>query len=106
MAQFEGFFISGSVSQRNNNPGDIKAGGTFASYADSGDGWDALNGWITGHAATNPDWDFYDMTDYYLRGSTTAPSVDAQGNSDAYAEYIAGQLGVSPTTPVSSVLWG
>jgi hypothetical protein len=103
----------GNLNVRNNNPGNLKSGpgetGTadgFATFSDPGDGWNALNQWITSHTSANPGWDFYDTFDYYLRGSTSAPSVDSQGDSDAYAEYVAGFLGVDPTTPVSSVLSG
>jgi hypothetical protein len=95
----------------NKNPGNLKSGigmtgkaGGYATFADQGDGWDALYTWIQSHAAKNPDWDFYDMFDYYLRGSTTASSVDKEGNSDAYAEFVANYLGVDPTTSVASVL--
>lgn len=95
----------------NNNPGDVKSApgmtgkaGGFATFADIGDGWDALRNWIVDHVSAHPDWDFYDMQSYYLRGSTTAPSVDAQGDSDMRAEYIANYLGVDPTTPVSQLL--
>jgi hypothetical protein len=100
-----------SLNMRNNNPGDLKAGpnmtGTnqgIATFADVGDGWDALGAWIKSHISQHPDWDFYDMGGYYLRGSTTAPTTDAEGNSDQWAENVASYMGVSPTQQVSSVL--
>jgi hypothetical protein len=95
----------------NNNPGDVKSAanmtgtaGGYATFADIGDGWDALKAWIQSHISAHPDWDFYDTFDYYLRGSTTAPSNDKQGNSDAYAEYVANYAGFDPTQTVSSAL--
>lgn len=111
--QFEGW-SPGSTSYRNNNPGNIKAGsytrdriGTdqqnFAVFADVGDGWDALNNYIQAHAADNPTWNFYDFFNYYLHGSTSANPVDSQGNSTAYANYVANYMGVDPNTPVSSL---
>jgi hypothetical protein len=109
--QFEGG-QPGNVNVRNNNPGNLRSGegmtGTasgYATFGDIGDGWNALGDWISSHAANHPDWDFYDMFDYYLRGKTTGvPTVDAQGNSDQYAEYVSGYLGVDPSTTVSSLL--
>ena len=110
ISQFEGG-KPGNINVVNNNPGNLKEGpnmtGTangYATFGDQGDGWDALSSWITKHTSANPDWDFYDMFGYYLRGSTNAPTVDAQGNSDAYAEYVSKYLGVDPTHPVSSLL--
>lgn len=96
----------------NHNPGNLRAGpnmtgtaGGYATFGDVGDGWDALQTWVKSHSATHPEWDFYDTFAYYLRGSTTAPTSDAQGNSDAYADFVAQYMGVDPLTPVSS-LWG
>jgi len=107
IAQWEGFFKSGSVSQRNNNPGDIEtSSGSYVDYQDSGDGWDALYQWVSTHAASNPQWNFYDMMDYYQNGSTTAKPQQNGGDSDAYAEYVAGYLGVDPSSPVSQALGG
>jgi hypothetical protein len=95
----------------NSNPGNLrsasgmigKAGG-FATFADTGDGWDALQSWIQRHVADHPDWDFYDLFNYYLRGKTTGPTVDQQGDSDQYAEYVAGYAGFNPSQTVSSAL--
>lgn len=108
--QFEGG-KPGNRNVVNNNPGNLRSGpgmvgtqGGYANFADQGDGWDALQSWVMRHVGANPDWDFYDLFSYYLRGSTTKPTSDAQGNSDAYAEYVAGYLGVNPSQPVSSVM--
>lgn len=104
IARYEGFYIPGSVAQRTNNPGNVGTyGGQVASYADSGDGWTALQDWVTSHAAANPSWNFYDLTSYYLTGSTTGNPGPGQ-DPNAYAQYIADYLGVSPTTTVSSTL--
>jgi hypothetical protein len=95
----------------NNNPGNLRKGigmtgkaGGYATFADQGDGWDALNAQVQKWLANHPDWDFYDFFDYYLRGSTTAHSVDDQGDSDAYAEYVANFGGWNPSQTVSSAL--
>jgi hypothetical protein len=94
----------------NDNPGNVRSGpgmtgsaGGYATFADVGDGWDALAAWVKKHITANPDWDFYDTFSYYLRGNTSG-RTDAQGNSDAYADYVADYMGVPPTSTVSSVL--
>ena len=90
-----------------NNPGALEnKQGQFVTYADQGDGWDALNSYVTRHAAANPTWDFYDFFQNYLGQKQGGATVTDQGNSDAYAEYVAGYLGVDPTQTVSSVLNG
>jgi hypothetical protein len=104
----------GHAGQRNvvnNNPGNVKAGpnmtgtaGGYATFADVGDGWDALKAWIQSHAAAHPDWDFYDMFNAYLGHTPGGPTSDKEGNGDAYAEYVANYAGVDPTQTVSSAL--
>jgi hypothetical protein len=110
--QFEGG-QPGNRNVVNNNPGNVRSGpgmtgtaGGYATFGDIGDGWNALGSWVTSHAAAHPDWNFYDFFNYYLRGSTTAASSDDQGNSDAYAEYVANFGGWDPTQTVASVLGG
>jgi hypothetical protein len=104
----------GKPGQRNilnNNPGNLRRApgmtgteGGYATFSDIGDGWDALAAYVGLHIAAHPEWDFYDFFNYYLRGSTTAPSVDAEGDSDSYAEYVAGYTGFDPRQTVSSAL--
>lgn len=90
-----------------NNPGALETtGGQLATFSDAGDGWGALNSYVTNHATANPTWNFYDFFQNYLGQQQGGPAVTNQGNSDAYAEYVAGYLGVDPTVPVSSVLQG
>ncbi len=113
ITQMEGF-APGSRAYRNNNPGNIKVGyysqdrvgndsGNFAIFADQGDGWDALNNYITRHAQKNPTWNFYDFFNYYLHGSTTANPVDSEGDANSYARSVAGYIGVDPNTPLSTL---
>ena len=104
VARIEGYYQNGSLAQRTNNPGNIGTyGGKVASYADAGNGWDALMLWVQTHAQQNPNWDFYDMFHYYLTGDTLSNGGPGQ-TPDQYAEYVANYVGVDPTTPVSSVL--
>jgi hypothetical protein len=110
IAQFEGSGVG------RNNPGNIKAvssgypgqvstdGKGFAIGGDVGDGWGWLDDYIQQHAQAHPDWDFYDFFGNYLRGSTTAPTADAEGNSDSYASYVANYMGTDPTASVAGVL--
>src|SRR5215471_15765462 len=43
IARAEGFYVSGSIPQRQNNPGDLTAGGTIMTFATAADGWNALH---------------------------------------------------------------
>lgn len=106
IAQAEGYYKPGSLPYRTNNPGDIGTfNGNVQSYADAGDGWDALSGYVTNHVSQHPDWDFYDWATYYLTGSTTGTPGPGQ-NPDAYAEQLAAAGGWDPTQTVSSALSG
>jgi hypothetical protein len=103
----------GNLNVRNNNPGNLRSGkrqiGTndgFAVYATMEDGYADLADWFRSHAAAHPDWNFYDLFAYYLRGTTTGPYQDAQGDSNSYAKYVASAAGVDPNSTLSSVLGG
>jgi hypothetical protein len=112
IATLEGFGIPGNRPTRDNNPGDVRSApgmtgtdsGGIATFADQGDGWDALGGWITSHTAAHPDWDFYDLTHFYATGTTTGTPAAGEANPDDSANYIADYLGVDPSSPVSNVL--
>lgn len=112
IATLEGFGIPGARPTRDNNPGDVRRAtgmtgtdsGGIATFADQGDGWDALGTWLTSHTAAHPDWDFYDLTHFYATGTTTGTPAAGEANPDDSADYIADYLGVDPTTPVSNVL--
>lgn len=105
----------GDRNVRNNNPMDIEYGsfakshgavdtdGRFAIFPDWGTGWDAMRSLVQAKVKEHPDWNFYDLFSYFMRGSTTAPPRDKEGDSDAYAEYVANNLGVSPMQTVSSI---
>jgi hypothetical protein len=104
---FEGWF-EGSVSQRNNNPGNLKYVGQFGAVGadDEGhaifdtfaNGWNALKNQIriafTGQSHVySPDDTFYTFFAKY-----------AEGNARQYAEYVAEKLGVSPETKLGDLL--
>ena len=106
IAQFEGYNVPGSLPNRTNNPGDIGTyGGKVGSYPDAASGFSALQNYISGHAANNPGWNFYDFFTYYLTGDPNGTPGPNQ-NPNAYADYVAGALGVPATTPISQVLGG
>jgi hypothetical protein len=111
------FFEGPGPRDRNNNPGNLKAKrngswpgqiGTdprgFAIFPDVSTGMEALQGYISSLVSKHPDWDFYDLFSYYLNGDTMAPTKTKEGDSNAYAEYVADQVGVDPTTPVAEAI--
>ena len=100
----------GDLAFDNNNPGDLRSAqgqvgsaGGFAVLPDFGTGWTDLENYISSHVAAHPDWDFYDFFQNYLGQPLGGPAVTPQGDSNAYAEYVAQQLGVDPTTPISQL---
>lgn len=115
IASLEGFGIPGNRPTRDNNPGDLKSApgmigrdapgsSGIAQFADAGDGWDALNGWITSHTSGHPEWDFYDLTHFYATGDTLGQPAQGEADPDKSAEAIAGYLGVDPTSTVLAAL--
>ena len=110
--QYEGA-QPGDVNFDNMNPGNLRSApgqtGSNRGYATFGsftDGWQALQNYIASHANAHPGWDFYDFFQNYLGQTQGGPAITDQGNSDAYAEYVAQYLQVAPTMPVSAFLQG
>jgi hypothetical protein len=105
IAKAEGFFSPGSLPNRTNNPGDLKLGdkglGTVAGktvFASPEEGFQALerqiNLILTGRSDYySPDMTIREIAQVYTGGD----------NADAWANIVAGQLGVSPDTPLSEI---
>ena len=107
IGRFEGFFKVGSLAQRDDNPGDLeKVGGGFQVFDDVSEGWNAVESYIQKHVDANPNWNFFDFFNHYLGGSATTAAPASQGNVQAYANFVAGQLGVDPTSLVATYLAG
>lgn len=100
--EFEGGGKPGATNQWNNNPGNI--GGGQATYPTQQQGWNALYSYIERHVQAHPDWTFQNFFAYYLTGDPQAFQPTNQGNPQTYASYVAGKLGTTPGTTVSSVV--
>lgn len=99
IATFEGFFKPGTLAQRNNNPGNLRAGvgqtGTdangYAIFPDVQTGWDALYNQIAldaGRGAT-------------LQSFIYKYAPPSENNTQNYLGFLVSQLGVSSDTPLS-----
>ena len=105
IATAEGFFVSGSLPQRANNPGDLKLGNAGLGdingktvFASVEEGWAALERQIdlilSGRSAYySPDWTILQVAQKYTGGD----------NAEAWANIVAEQLGVTPDTPIGEV---
>ena len=103
---FEGYF-PGSVSFRNNNPGNLKYArqpGTtgqdargFAIFATFDEGWDALIALLNKRAAQHPEWTLLDLFNSY------APPTD-NNNPEQYASFVAEHTGLTPDTTLGGIL--
>lgn len=98
IAQMEGWSVSGSLAQRNNNPGNIRyvgqAGATlgdggFAKYPSSDAGFNALTTLINKRA--NQGMTLSSFINQY------APSSD-NNDTNSYLNFLSKQTGVSPDT--------
>lgn len=103
IARMEGYQVAGSLAQRNNNPGNLRAGagqvGTangFAVFATPEAGWAALDRQIALDAGRG-------LTLQQFIYKYAPPS---ENNSAAYLDFVAKNLGVSPSTPLAQVASG
>lgn len=107
IATAEGFFVTGSRPQRDNNPGDLTVDttgtgigkdGPFIIYATASDGWDALKKQVQliltdASNIYNSDMTLRDIASIY---TTT--------NQMAWANTVASALGISLDVPINSLL--
>src|ERR1035437_9814985 len=104
IAQMEGWNVSGSIAQRNNNPGNLRSGvnqigsentvnGVFATFATPADGWAALQNQIDRQAGQGQT-----VRDFIYQ---YAPPSENQTSS--YLNYLTGQLGVSADSSLSDL---
>lgn len=100
--QHEGW-APGSVSFRNNNPGNLKYAGQpaatgadasgFAIFPDYQSGFDALKAQLALDASRNPGWTLTQFFSKYLGGDPYNPQTTNQGNPFSYAADVAGKIG-------------
>lgn len=112
--QFEGFNTPGSTASRNHNPGNLKYAGQpgavgqdprgFAVFSDDQAGLQALYNQLAKYVRTFPGYTILQITSHYLGQSV--PTVDAEGNAFNYANYVAGQLGVSVSATLGDLAAG
>ena len=112
IADFEGYGKQGSVAQRNNNPGNLRAGpgqtGTdekgYAIFPDAATGWAALEKQITSKSGKGLTLqEFFGGKPGVYPGY--APAAD-RNNPQQYAATVAQRLGVDPTAPLDTVIGG
>lgn len=104
MAQFEGFNVPGSRAQRNNNPGNLRAGagqiGTdaagYAIFPDLATGWAAFERQIRLDAGRG-------LTLAQFIGKYAPPS---ENDTQGYLGFVTSRLGVSPGTSLSELISG
>lgn len=110
---FEGW-SSGSRSQRNNNPGNIKhylglsgAIGAdkdgFAIFPSEQAGMAALTADLQAKVRKYPDWSLLDIMRRYLGGKKGVDPPKKEGNAHAYASAVASDLGVSVNSTLKEV---
>jgi len=104
---FEGY-SQGSVSQRNNNPGNLKAMGQAGSVGTDNQGHAIFDSFESGwNALVNQlKMAFENRSAVYTSNDTLYDFFGkyAEANSKEYAEYVAARLSTSPHTTLSQVL--
>jgi hypothetical protein len=106
IATVEGYFTSGTIANRNNNPGNLRDqtgtiypslphdSGGFVIFPTAQAGWDALQN---------------DLTIKANRGMTITQTISAwappsENNTSAYIASVSAQTGLSPDTPLLTAL--
>lgn len=103
----------GSVSFRNNNPGNLKyagqAGATgadangFAVFPTYDAGFQALKNQLALDASRNPAWTLTQFFTKYLGGNPYNPQVTGEGNPFTYAADVASKIGASVSDSIGKL---
>jgi hypothetical protein len=107
IATAEGWFVSGSKAQRNNNPGNLtNPSGGFMQYATVMDGWNALYAQVElmfsgGSAHYNPSMTIQQVANAYAPDSPANPN-----QAENWANNVATFLGVSTDTTLQQLMGG
>lgn len=102
IAQMEGFNVSGSIAQRNNNPGNLRyapnqvgqentVNGKYATFASVQDGWDALQNYIQANQGLT------------LRDFIYKYAPPTENNTTNYLNWLVSQVGVAADSLVGSL---
>ena len=104
---FEGWF-DGSISQRNNNPGNLKNRGQAGVIGEDSQGHAIFANYEAGYNALINQLRlmFYGGSSIYRPDMSINEvfSKYAEGNSAQYAAFVAGHLGVSPDTRLNELV--
>jgi hypothetical protein len=103
----------GSVSYRNNNPGNLKytgqSGATgqdsrgFAIFPSEQTGMAALVADLGAKVRKYPDYSILQIMTRYLGGNVNAPAVTGEGDPFAYARAVANKLGTSVNSTLKEI---
>ena len=107
IATREGFYVEGSLAQRNNNPGNIRRWGSwpirdgYVHFSVLDAGWRALRRQVALNIWKGLTlYEFFGGKPYVYYGY--APAKD-NNNPKAYAEYVAKRIGVKPDEVLARV---
>jgi hypothetical protein len=98
IASAEGYFISGSVPNRRNNPGDLSDASGVIQYPTPEAGWQALYHQVNLMFFGDPS-----QTRYNSSMTITQVAQTYAENWQNWAQNVAGYLGVSPDTKLSDL---
>lgn len=102
----------GSVSYRNNNPGNIEGSGDagssggFAVFSSVDAGTAALQNLLAKYASNNPGWTLQQATNYYVNGNPASTAQNTVPYAQTVASVITSALGfiVTPTTTLKDII--
>jgi len=107
IAKQEGFYVTGSIAQRNNNPGNLRSWGSnpivsgYAKFPTVKDGWRALYRQVELNISRGLTLQEFFAGKPGVYGGYS-PAADAN-DPLYYAQYVAGQVGISPIVPLNTV---
>lgn len=105
IARAEGYYAGDTIPFRRNNPGDIKAGGTIATYGSADEGWAALYDKIqfdlvSGNSSVySPDMSWREFGWMWVCG-TPPDSPCPNNNPDAWVMTVCNEIGAAPEARV------
>jgi hypothetical protein len=102
MAQMEGANVSGSLAQRNNNPGNLKYAGQTGAIGQDANGFAIFDSLASGQAALVNQLNLYADRGLTLSQALNIYAPPSENDTNNYVSFVSSQTGVDPNQPLAS----
>lgn len=102
MAQMEGVNVTGSLAQRNNNPGNLKFANQAGAIGQDSNGFAIFDSLADGQAALLNQLNLYADRGMTLEQAISTYAPSSENDTSNYLSFVSSQTGISPSDPLAN----